>query len=70
MNNETLTYEEWMEAVDRLLVYAIGLDQQSLADWLSRDAYDAGTEVLDAARECLIEQDMLSEIEIDELLGA
>ena len=70
MNNETLTYAEWMEAVDRILVRTIGLDQQSLADWLSRDAYDAGTEVIDAARECLLEQDVLSEIEIDELLGA
>ena len=70
MNNETLTYAEWMEAIDSMLIRAIGLDQQSLADWLSRDAYDAGTEVIDAARECLLEQDVLSEIEIDELLGA
>ena len=70
MNNETLTYAEWMEAVDRILVRTVGLDKQSLADWLSRDAYDAGTEVIDAARECLLEQDVLSEIEIDELLGA
>ena len=70
MNNETLTYAEWMEAIDSMLIRAIGLDQQSLADWLSRDAYDAGTEVIDAARGCLVEQDVLSEIEIDELLGA
>lgn len=70
MNNETLTYREWMEAVDHILIGAVGMDQESMADWLSRDAYDSGMEPLEAARECLLEQDMLSEDYIDELLGA
>lgn len=70
MNNETLTYAEWMEAVDNILLRAIGMPQSFLSDWLSRDAYEDGTEAIDGARECLLEQDMLSEAEIEQLLGA
>lgn len=70
MNNETLTYAEWMEAVDNILLRAVGMPQSFLADWLSRDAYDCGTEAIDGARECLLEQDILSEDEIEQILGA
>lgn len=70
MNNETLTYLEWMEAVDNILLRAVGMPQAFMGDWLSRDAYDCGTEAIDGARECLLEQDILSEEEIEHLLGA
>jgi hypothetical protein len=70
MNNETLTYLEWMEAVDRILMRSVGMPQDFMADWLSRDAYESGMEAIDGARECLLEQDILSEEEIESLLGA
>lgn len=68
--NDVLTYSEWMEAVDNILLRAVGLDQMSMADWLSRDAYEGGASPLEAAHECLLEQDILSEVEIESLLGA
>jgi kynurenine formamidase len=67
--NDVLTYSEWMEAVDEILIRAVGLDQMSMADWLSRDAYEGGATPLEAAQECLLEQDILSDAEIDRLLG-
>lgn len=70
MNNETLTYLEWMEAVDQILIRAVGMTQDFMGDWLSRDAYDSGMEAIDGARECLLEQDLLSEEEIESFLGA
>jgi hypothetical protein len=70
MNNETLTYDEWMEAVDRILLKAVGMPQDFMGDWLSRDAYESGVEAEEGARECLLEQDILSEDEIENLLGA
>lgn len=70
MNNETLTYDEWMEAVDRILLKAVGMPQDFMGDWLSRDSYESGTDAEEGARECLLEQDILSEDEIEHLLGA
>lgn len=67
--NDVLTYKEWLEAVDLILVKTVGLDQMAMPDWLSRDAYENGFSPLDGARECMLEEGMLSEEEIDELLG-
>lgn len=53
-----LTYKEWMRAVDDVLLDKIGLDQDSLPDWLSRDAYENGMTVQDAATECVTEAGM------------
>lgn len=67
--NDVLTYDEWLEGVDLILVKTVGLDQMAMSDWLSRDAYESGLTTLEGARECLIEQEMMSEEEIDNLLG-
>jgi hypothetical protein len=67
--NDVLTYREWMEAVDEILIRAVGMDQESMGDWLSRDAYDAGASPIEAAYECLLEQDILSDGQIQDLLG-
>jgi len=51
----TITYEQWMRKVNRILEKKTGgLDQDMLPDWMSRDAYESGMEPEDAADECLI----------------
>jgi hypothetical protein len=37
-----MTYEAWMRAIDSLLKKEIGLVQDDLPDWLSKDAYNSG----------------------------
>lgn len=49
----TISYEQWMSEVDRVLETEIGLTQADLPDWLSRDAYEAEMTPEQAAHECL-----------------
>ena len=63
-----LTYQEWMAAIDRFLTKRIGLDQDCLADWMSRDAYDDGMTVSDGVRECLYAQDMMDDDMIENIV--
>jgi hypothetical protein len=57
-----LTYEEWIKEIDAFIFKRAGLTTHDLADWLSRDLYDAGESVREGARECLFAQDLDDEM--------
>ena len=60
------TYEEWLTAVDVVMLanHAVSLDD--LPDWLSRDAFDAGLTPLEGADACLEEIGWFDELLVDE----
>ena len=53
MNKHSNTYKEWFAEIDRILERSIGLGQDCLADWLSRDAYNDGLSAEEGAALCL-----------------
>jgi hypothetical protein len=69
MNKHSNTYKEWFAEVDRILERSIGLGQDCLADWLSRDAYNDGLSAEEGAALCLEAQDLMNDDEISELLS-
>ena len=46
-------YNEWLRRVDRAIEAWSGLGVDDLADWLYRDAFDAGADPEDVATEVL-----------------
>lgn len=54
------SYEDWMASVDafvsQLTMGGLGVDD--LADWMSRDTYEAGTDSKEGALEALRNDDM------------
>jgi hypothetical protein len=48
-----MTYESWMRAIDAILLQDIGLVQEDLPDWLSKDAYNAGLSPREGVSELL-----------------
>jgi hypothetical protein len=63
---QTMTYEEWLRAVDAELDTRFGLCMDLLPDWLSRDAYDGGMTPVQGAAQC-VEEIGLDEQLVDEL---
>ena len=49
MQTRTRTFEQWMEAVNRVLKSRIGLSSEDLEDWMWRNSYEAGDSPRDAA---------------------
>ena len=50
-----MTYEQWMKAVDHIVIRQCGIPMEFLPDWLSRDAYDDGCTPQEGAETCLQE---------------
>jgi hypothetical protein len=50
---KSMTYREWMAAVDAIVEDTCGVPMEWLPDWLSRDAYDDGMTPQEGAEECL-----------------
>jgi len=64
---QAMTYEQWMKAVDKILLKKTGgLDQGMLPDWLSRDAYEEGLSPEEGADECLLSAGWEDDDYIDE----
>ena len=61
-------YNTWINAIDALITNGMGAGIEILSDWPSRDLYDSGLTVREAARECLLEQDFLGDDEIEAIL--
>lgn len=64
---QSMTYDEWIYKVNRILLGLIGMSTRDLEDWLSRDTYDSGATPAEGAEECLRSQDM-PEFMIDEAI--
>ncbi len=47
---QTLTYEDWMEEVDNVVMQLMEIGVHDLPDFPSRDMYDAGESPIDAAQ--------------------
>ena len=63
-----MTYEQWMRKVNSLVIIRTGMSVDDLADWPSRDCYEAG-ETPEEALETLAEyQDFPDEV-YEMLLG-
>jgi len=54
-----VSYKIWMYRVDELLIRNIGLDSDSMEDWLWRDAYNQGQLPAEAVLEFLDEHGLL-----------
>jgi hypothetical protein len=52
-----ITYEDWMREIDKILKRKVGVGQDDLVDWPSRDAYDDGLTPVQGASRCLKAQD-------------
>jgi hypothetical protein len=50
---KSMTYKQWMAAVNAIVEDACGLSMDCLPDWLSRDAYDDGMTPQEGAELCL-----------------
>ena len=48
-----MTYENWIEEVDRIVTKNLGVGLESLPDWLSHDAFERGATPQEGAQECL-----------------
>lgn len=64
---QTLTYSQWMSAVDKIIDERIGLGLDMLPDWLSRDAYENGLTPDQGAQECLDSAGWYDEMLVDDL---
>lgn len=49
--NKRMTFEEWLSAVNTLILRATGLDRDDLPDWRYADAYTEGVSPASAARQ-------------------
>lgn len=50
-----LTFQQWLKAVDRVLMARVGVGHRDLADWMWWDAWESGMSARDAALEAFEE---------------
>lgn len=62
-----MTFEEWMELVDHVLVSTVGMESMDLCDAPYRDFFDAGERPQDAAHSALIDYNDFDADLLDEL---
>jgi len=48
-----MTFEEWKERIDEILLSWVDMKQDDLPDWMARDAYDDGLLPQEGAHRCL-----------------
>ena len=58
LQREFRTYDEWMKAVDRILLNTIGITTSDLPDFMSYDSWNDGSSPWEGAQEALDNDDM------------
>lgn len=66
--SEGLTFEQWQNEVDKILIAHVAMTAGEMADYASRSCYDSNYSATEGAIECLEQQD--AEFLLDEAIAS